>query len=72
MKKFVTLFLAFSILMLSVPLTAKERKGADLLIQKKDGAQVRGELIAMKENSLLLMERDSGADVTVDNGMFTS
>ena len=66
MKKFVSLLLVFSILALSIPLTAKERKGADLLIQKTDGTQVRGELIAVKENSLLLMERESGADVTVD------
>ena len=66
MKKFVFLFLVFSILTLSIPLTAKEKKGADLIIQKTDGTQVRGELIAVKQNSLVLMERDSGADVTVD------
>ncbi len=47
---------------------AKERKGAELIIQKKDGQQVRGELIAVKQNSLLLLERESGADVTVDIG----
>jgi len=66
MKKFVFLFLVFSILTLSIPLTAKEKKGADLIIQKTDGTQVRGELIAVKQNSLVLMERDSGADVTGD------
>lgn len=44
---------------------AKEKKGAELIIQKTDGNQVRGELIAVKENSLLLLERDSGADVSV-------
>ena len=66
MKKFISLFLMFSILTLSIPLTAKERKGADLIIQKIDGQQVRGEFIAVKENSLLLLDRDTGADVTVD------
>ncbi len=66
MKKFISLFLVFSILTLSIPLTAKERKGADLIIQKIDGQQVRGEFIAVKENSLLLLDRDTGADVTVD------
>ena len=66
MKKFMSMFLVFSILALSIPLTAKEKKGADLIIQKTDGTQVRGELIAVKENSLLLMERESGADVSVD------
>lgn len=68
MKKFMSMFLVFSILLLSGNMFAKERKGAGLIIQKTDGTQVRGELIAVKENSLLLMERDSGADVTVDIG----
>ncbi len=68
MKKAVSLVLVFSILLLSGNLFAQGRKGADLIIQKKDGTQVRGELIAVKENSILLMERDSGADVTVDIG----
>lgn len=66
MKRFIALFLVFSILTLSMPLTAKWKKGADLIIQKTDGQQVRGELIAVKKTSLLLLERDSGADVTVD------
>jgi hypothetical protein len=64
MKKFISLFLVVSILLLSMPLKAKERKGADLIIQKTDGTQVRSELIAVKENSLLLLERDSGAHVS--------
>jgi len=66
MKKFIALFLVFSILALSGNMFAKERKGADLIIQKKYGQQVRGELIAVKENSLLLLGRESGVDVTVD------
>ncbi len=66
MKRFIALFLVFSILTLSMPLTANWKKGADLIIQKTDGQQVRGKLIAVKKTSLLLLERDSGADVTVD------
>lgn len=66
MKKFISIFLVLSVLALSTPLTAKERKGADLIIQKTDETQVRGELIAVKENSLLLLDRDSGADVSFD------
>ena len=66
MKKFVSLLLVFSILLLSGNLFAKERKGADLIIEKTDGTQVRGELIAAKENSLLLLGRESGADIAVD------
>jgi len=45
---------------------AREKKGADLIIQKIDGTEVRGELIAVKQNSLLLLDRFSGADVTID------
>jgi hypothetical protein len=68
MKKFISLLLVFSVLALSIPLTAKERKGADLIIQRTNSTQVRGELIAVKENSLVLLERESGADVTVGVG----
>jgi hypothetical protein len=73
MKKSISLFLVYSILNISCatisPTSAEigpKKKGADLIIQKTDGIQVRGWLIAVKENSLLLMERDSGADVSVD------
>ena len=66
MKKFISLFLVFSILALSGNMFAKERKGADLIIQKKDGTQIRGELIAVKQTSLLLLERESGGDVSIN------
>lgn len=45
---------------------AKERRGAELRIQRTDGKQVRGELITVKDNSLLLLDSSSGADVSVD------
>ena len=39
---------------------AKEKKhGAELVIQKKDGQSVRGELLTVKDNSLLVMESGS-------------
>ena len=41
----------------------RKERGIDLKIQKTDGQQVRSELNAVKQNSLLLMERGSGADV---------
>ncbi len=66
MKKFVSLFLVFSVFALSMPLSSKEKKGADLIIQRTDGTQVRGELIAVKGNSLFLLERDSRGDVSVE------
>ena len=66
MKKTISLFLVLSLLLLSIPLTAKEKKGVELLLKKTDGTEVRGELIVVKENSMVLMERYSGGDVTVD------
>jgi hypothetical protein len=65
MKKFFTLVLIFSLLILRGDLSA-DVKGAEIVVQKRGGVKVRGELIAVKENSLLLMERESGADVSVD------
>ncbi len=64
MKKFISLFLVFSILLLSGNLYAK-RKGADLIVQEKDGTQVRGELIAVKQNSLLVSGYVSGPDISL-------
>ena len=57
----------FLLLALSGNLYAK-KKGADLIIQKKDGQQVSGELIVVKQNSLLLKDSESGVDVSVDIG----
>ena len=63
-KKFISLFLVFSLIMLSVNLYAKERRGAILLITKLDGQQIKGELITVKPNSLLLLNTE-GKDVSV-------
>jgi hypothetical protein len=65
MKKFLALFLVCSFLILQGNVYA-EKKGAELIVQKREGTQFRGELIAIRENSLLLMERESGADISVD------
>ena len=65
-KKFIALFLVFSLMMLSVNLDAKERRGAKLIITKKDGQQIQGELITVKPNSLLLLDSGTGADESVD------
>jgi len=65
-KKFIALFIVFSLVMLSVNLYAKERRGAKLIITKLDGQQIKGELITVKEDSLLLLDSESGADISVD------
>ncbi len=66
-KKFLSLFLVFSSMMLSVNLDAKERQGAKLIITKKSGQKIDGELITVKPNSLLLLDKE-GKDVSVDVG----
>ena len=65
MKRSVTFLLIFSLLALSGNLHAK-KKGVELEILKKDGKQVRGELIAVKQSSLLLKESEKGTDESVD------
>jgi len=64
-KKFISLFLVFSLVTLSANLYAKERRGAKLIITKKDGQLIEGELITVKPNSLLLLNTE-GKDVSVD------
>lgn len=65
MKKFIASLLVFTTMGLYGNLYAKESRGADLVIQKIDGQQIKGELIAVKQDSLLLKESESGADVSV-------
>ena len=73
-KKFVTLFLVISLLATNCSsLRTLERKrekgrkhGAVLIIQKKDGRQIKGELITVKQNSLLLLDSATGADVSTN------
>jgi hypothetical protein len=59
MKKAVHKITAIGIvlLLLNVPtlLSAAERRGANLVITLKDGQQIKGELIAVKTDSLLLL-----------------
>ena len=65
MKKCIVLFLVLSSFALSENLYAK-KNGSELIVQKIDGQYAIGELIAVKENSLLLLDSESGADVSVD------
>ena len=64
----ISIFLISSLIILPMTLTAKERQGAELHIQRINGQKIKGELIALKENSLLLKEHNSGADVTAAVG----
>jgi hypothetical protein len=65
MIKIIPVFVVVCFFVFPSGLTAKDNKGADLLVEKLDGKHVRGELIAVKDSSLLLLS-ESGADVSVD------
>ena len=67
MRKIVAVLLVFSLLLLSGSLYA-EKKGAELVVVKLDGKLAIGELITVKKDSLLLMEKESGADISVRVG----
>jgi hypothetical protein len=60
-----TLVLIFSFFLCAVNLAAKERHGAELVVHKLDRQRIDGELIAVRQNSLLLLGSE-GADVSVD------
>ena len=58
--------ISFLTFVCSGDLAAEERRGAEVVIQTHNERQVGGELIAVKQNSLLLLDGKSGADVSVD------
>ena len=73
-KKFIALFLILSLIEINCATlkslgqkreSRRKKHGANLVILKKDGQAIKGELIAVKQNSLLLLDKESGADVSV-------
>ena len=75
MKKIIALFLVITFMGMNcatykkgegINLEAGQKPGAKLIVKKKDGRQVKGELIAVKQQSLLLKEYESGVDITVE------
>jgi len=74
MKKNIALFLVISFILMNcasydrgegLSLEPGQKPGAKLIIQKNDNLQIEAELIAVAEDSLLLKDSSSGADVTV-------
>ena len=66
-KKFISLFLVLSLLSINCAYLnmSKERRGAELVVIKLDGRRIEGELIAVKQSSLLLADFP-GIGVSVD------
>ena len=57
--------LIISFLVLPADLSAKDRRGASIVVTRLDGSQVSGELIAVKRESLLLLN-NVGRDESID------
>jgi len=66
MEKAVSLLMIIFLVGLSENLIAGERRGAMLIVLKNDGSQENGELIAVKQKSILLLGAFSGTDVSVE------
>jgi len=62
--KLIASALIISFLVLPAGLSAKERRGAELVVTRLDGSQLSGELIAVKRDSLLLLS--NGRDESID------
>ena len=74
MKKLISLFLVIVFVGINcatyekgegINLEPGQKPGAKLVIKKKDGQQVKGELIAVKQNLLLLLDTE-GKDESID------
>ncbi len=63
------LSILFGILLLATvtsSLPAKDRRGADLVIVTKNARTVRGELIAVKDHSIVVLDHATKGDVSVE------
>lgn len=64
--KFIAVVLMAGLLGLPAGLSAKTRRGALVILTKVDGAAVKGELVSVKSDSLLLLK--SGDALTIPRG----
>lgn len=65
-KTALVILLTFSLTFLSSHVMAKERRGAELKVFKTDGQTITGELIAVKQDSLLMVDSISSVDVSIN------
>lgn len=66
MRKISALFGILLLATVSQHLLAKERRGADAIIVKKSAQTVRGELIAVKDHSILVLDSVTKSDISVE------
>jgi hypothetical protein len=65
MQKTVLICLILALLV-SPSMSMKKEKGAAVVVQTRDDRQLQGELITVKMDSLLLMDAETSADVSVN------
>jgi hypothetical protein len=65
--KLTVVLIALSVLLGPFDLTAREKRGAWLRIEKIDGSWLDGELLSVKENSILVMANGQGRIVGLDD-----
>lgn len=67
-KKNIAAILAFVLVMASVnlPLPARERRGSTVEVTMTDGSRIKGELLAVKDDALLVYDRDADQGKRLD------
>jgi hypothetical protein len=65
MKKLAFVIGVALLLSCAISVDAGKRRGAEILVMKKDGQQAKGELIAVKAASILLLDSQTGIDDSV-------
>jgi hypothetical protein len=63
-----TMLLVFVISLASLPLSAGERRGSDVVVTLTDGSKIKGELLAVKTGALLVFERAAHQGKSIDLG----
>jgi hypothetical protein len=58
--------LTLGMVMAGIPLAARERTGATVEVSLIDGRMVKGELLAVKEDALLVYDQDAGSGERLD------
>ena len=63
-----TLIFVLAITLASLPLPARERRGSDVVVILTDGSKIKGELLAVKTDALLVFDRAAHQGKRIDLG----
>lgn len=65
-RAILTFLFLLSLFLFANSAEASPKRGAEIVVQKTDGNQIHGELIAVKKTSLLLLDIRSSIDVSIE------